>query len=896
MSDYASFLAEKRPVDPATGLRDVPPITPALFPFQADIVRWALRRGRGAIFADCGMGKTPMQLEWARHVPGDVLILTPLAVAAQTVREGQKFGIPASYARNASEITGRITVTNYDRLDAFDPARFAGVVLDESSILKAFDGKTRTALIEAFAQTPFRLACTATPAPNDYMELGNHAEFLGTMTRAEMLAMFFVHDGGETQEWRLKGHAASDFWRWLASWSVMLRRPSDLGYPDDGYTLPPCETVERVVPTGATAGNLFAVPAQTLQERIQARRETVADRVAACAEIVNTTPGSWVVWCNLNAESDALAKAIPDAVEVRGSDDADAKERALAWFQGELCLCQYRKNEKHTIANGMRGIANASEHIARQPKSSGTNVGASFTDPTQNDGSEPSPPCGTTTAGSQTSGSRNGSANTGSRQTTTDASSLNKAADAPYADAPNPLIAQNGPPVVASGDSTLTTATHQGECADSSARPATSASGSSVTIPIESSEPRCTCGHVSGRRILITKSSIAGFGMNWQHCHQMAFVGLSDSWEQYYQAVRRCWRFGQQAPVTVHLITAETEGAVLNNIKRKDADAAAMAEAMVAHTKDLAAAAVHGVERDVAEYERDVASGTDWTLYKGDCVEVVRELASDSIDFSIFSPPFASLYTYSNSERDMGNCADHDTFYRHFGYLVTELYRVTKPGRLVSFHCMNLPTSKVRDGVIGLRDFRGELIRLFESEGWIYHSEVVIWKDPVTAMQRTKALGLLHKTIRTDSSMSRQGIPDYLVTMRKPGENVEPIAHTADEFPVSLWQRYASPVWMDIDPSDTLQYRSAREHEDEKHICPLQLQVIRRALMLWSNPGDLVLSPFAGIGSEGVVALEEGRRFVGVELKGSYWRQARANLTAAKANKNGDLFAGMDAA
>ena len=281
--------------------------------------------------------------------------------------------------------------------------------------------------------------------------------------------------------------------------------------------------------------------------------------------------------------------------------------------------------------------------------------------------------------------------------------------------------------------------------------------------------------------------------------------------------------------------------------------------------------------------ERRVETGHGWTMHLGDCVETVGQMANETIDYTIFSPPFASLYTYTNSPRDMGNCQDHDEFAKHFAYLVPELWRVTKPGRLLSFHCMNLPTSKVRDGVIGLSDFRGMLIRMFQDHGWIYHSEVVIWKDPVTAMQRTKALGLLHKTIRKDSAMSRQGIPDYLVTMRKPGDNPKPIPHTSEEFPVSLWQRYASPVWMDINPSDTLQHRSAREQADERHICPLQLQVIERAVTLWTAPDDLVLSPFAGIGSEGYVALEHGRRFVGVELKGSYFTQACANLGNVRA-------------
>lgn len=296
-----------------------------------------------------------------------------------------------------------------------------------------------------------------------------------------------------------------------------------------------------------------------------------------------------------------------------------------------------------------------------------------------------------------------------------------------------------------------------------------------------------------------------------------------------------------------------------------------------------------------------------YAAYHGDCVDVLRGLPTDSVHYSVFSPPFASLYTYSASPRDMGNTSSYDEFAMVFRFVVAELYRVIKPGRLVSFHCMQLPTSKSRDGFIGLRDFRGDLIRAFTEHGWIYHSEAVIWKDPVTAMQRTKALGLLHKQIRKDSTMSRQGIPDYLVTMRKPGDNDAPVSHygEGDDLSVQMWQRYASPVWVttsgvdsegfavctgetrigddssSIDPGDTLQYRSAREHEDERHICPLQLEVIRRAIKLWSNPGETVLTPFGGIGSEGVVALEMGRRAILAELKASYYAQQVKNLDAA---------------
>lgn len=270
-----------------------------------------------------------------------------------------------------------------------------------------------------------------------------------------------------------------------------------------------------------------------------------------------------------------------------------------------------------------------------------------------------------------------------------------------------------------------------------------------------------------------------------------------------------------------------------------------------------------------------------FSLYNGDSVEVLKGIPDNSIHYSIFSPPFASLYTYSNSDRDMGNSKTDDEFYEHFTFLVKELYRVTMPGRLLSFHCMNLPTSKVRDGVIGIKDFRGLLIRIFTDAGWIYHSEVCIWKNPVTAMQRTKALGLLWKQLKKDSAMSRQGIPDFIVTMRKPGDNPERVTHTDESFPCNVWQKYASPVWMDINQSDTLQRKSAREDKDEKHICPLQLEVIKRCIELWSNPNDIVLDPFAGIGSTPYVALRMGRRGLGVELKESYYKQAVKNCNEA---------------
>ncbi len=736
MTSYNEFLASKVPLFHAEGLTHEVEIHPRLFAFQSAIVKWALRRGRSALWADTGLGKTVMQLEWARHVPGRVIILAPLAVSHQTAREASSIGLDVHVAEDMASADGhRVVIVNYEKMHKFDADAFDGVVLDESSIIKSHDGATRNAILSAFARTPFRLACTATPAPNDHVELGNHAEFVGAMTRTEMLSTYFVHDGGDTSKWRLKGHARADFWKWVRSWALAVRHPRDIGHDQPGYDLPPLRMHEHVCDVDvvrAKEGMLFAVEANTLQEQRAERRATLEERVAKAAALANGSDEQWLVWCDLNSESEALTKAIRGAVEVTGSDtDEDKSSRMLGFADGSV-------------------------------------------------------------------------------------------------------------------------------------------------------------------RVLVSKPSICGFGMNFQLCHNVAFVGVSHSFEQFYQSTRRCYRFGQKSPVDVHVITASTEGKVIENIKRKHRESDAMMGALVESMTDGHEIGATSQNRDT--YRRDVASGKLWTMHNGDCVDVIREVPSESVGYSIFSPPFASLYTYSASDRDMGNARTYDDFAAHFGFLIPELYRVTMPGRLLSYHCMLLPTSKSHDGFIGLRDFRGDLIRMFQSAGWIFHSEVVIWKDPVTAMQRTKALGLLHKTIRKDSAMSRQGIPDYVVTMRKPGENVVPISH-AEDLPVQLWQKYASPVWDDINPSDTLQHRSAREHEDERHICPLQLGVIDRCLHLWSRPGDLVLSPFGGIGSEGWCAVQGGRRYLGIELKRSYYEQAVRNLAEASADtrKQGSLFAEVGA-
>jgi hypothetical protein len=450
MTAYAQYLAAKAVSDPATGIASPGNLSSCLFPFQRDIVAWALRRGRAAVFAGTGLGKTLMEIVWAtkvvEHTNKPVLILTPLAVAPQFVEEADKFGLGVTRAARQSDINApAVYVTNYDKLDRFHLSEFGGIVLDESSILKAHDGKTRTALIAACQSIPFRLAATATPAPNDFMELGNHAEFLGVMSHVEMLAMFFVHDGGDTSKWRLKGHAEGDFWRWMCSWSVMLTKPSDLGYANDGYDLPPLYTHQHSVPVSYEPSIetelLFPMEARTMQERLKARRGTVDDRVIEAARLINGNDRQWFAWCHLNDESEALAKAIPGSVEIKGADSDEKRERTLAGFKsGEI-------------------------------------------------------------------------------------------------------------------------------------------------------------------RVVISKPSIAAWGLNLQCCRDTAFVGLNDSFEQVFQAVRRFWRFGQTMPVNVHFIASEIEGAVVANLRRKEADAERMIASMVAHMADLSHVEIKGSVREKASYE-----------------------------------------------------------------------------------------------------------------------------------------------------------------------------------------------------------------------------------------------------------------------------------------------------
>lgn len=732
---YEDFVERKRKRELACG-HTPGQLNEHLFDFQHAIVSWAVRRGRAAVFADTGLGKTLMQLSWAdevvRHTGGMVLVLAPLAVSEQTIEQGETFGIEVKRVPHGQTPTSPgIWITNYERIGAIEFSELHGVVLDESSILKSHDGKTRSAIISSCQGVPYRLSCTATPSPNDFEELGNQCEFLGVMTRTEMLATYFVNDTGDTGTWRLKGWGKSKFWEWMGTWAVVLRNPTDIGFDGSKYELPPLQYFEHVVETESIGDDLFSRPAMGLAERRKAQRNSIESRCKALADVVNADASEpWLIWCHLNDEADLLADLIPGAVNVQGSDSPEIKAKnLLAFSHGEI-------------------------------------------------------------------------------------------------------------------------------------------------------------------RVLISKPKIAGFGMNWQHCAHMAFVGLDDSFEKFYQAVRRCYRFGQKRSVHVHLFTAENEGQILANLKRKEEQHHEMSANMIEHMRDIMNNELKGQQTITEEYREDTFEMPEFTVHLGDCVKWSRRMADNSIDYSVFSPPFADLFVYSNSDHDMGNCKDDEEFSQQIKYLINELFRVLKTGRNVSFHCMNLPTTKMRQGFIGLRDFRGDLIRAFQDAGFIYHSEVCIWKDPVVAMQRTKALGLLHKTIRENATMSRMGLPDYVVTMRKPGDCEVRVTH-GDDLPVMMWQKYASPIWGDIDQGRTLNRMPARDENDEKHMCPLQLDVIERCIHLWTNPGDLVFSPFTGIGSEGYCAVKMGRRFVGTELKPQYFDLACKNISDAQKSQD-DLFTMVD--
>ena len=724
MKAYNEFLKEKQKTFISSGFElDENDLNSNLFEFQKYIVKTALMKGRFAIFADCGLGKTLMQLSWADAVSKQtnmpVLILAPLAVVEQTKKEGKKFGINMNV----------MDVSNYDQLKNIDTSIYSGIVLDESSILKGRDGKLSSLIIDTFKNTPYKLACTATPSPNDHMELGQHSEFLGAMSYLEMLAMYFVHDGGETSKWRLRKHAEDDFWKYICTWSISVDNPRTLGFEMQGYDLPEIEFIEHIIPVENNSNTLFADVAVSATDLHKDLDRSFDLRIQKTFELVNSNDDQWIIWGLKNSETDNISKLIDGSVNVQGSDSPEYKAKYL------------------------NGFAN------------------------------------------------------------------------------------------------------------------------------------------KDFRVLVTKTSIASFGMNYQQCSNMVFMSYDFKFEQFYQAVRRCYRFGQKKKVNVHILIPESQQNVKQAIEIKEKQ----------HKERISEMSKYSAKSDYKKSKsnfivKNKEVKTDqYHIINGDCVTESKKIKNKAADLIVFSPPFAELYVYSDKEEDMGNVTNYKQFEQHFKYLIPELKRVLKPGRICAIHCMDLPIQKGKEGFVGLRDFSGMLIEWFTEIGFIYHSRTTIWKNPVTEMQRTKALGLLHKTIKKDSSMSRVGIPDYVLFFRNEGENEIPIEHQdkdsmkANYLPVDLWQKYASPVWYDVDYSRTLQYRSARDGNDEKHICPLQLDTIERIIHLYSNEGETVFSPFGGIGSEGFQALKMNRKSISIELKESYFSVNAKNHSDCVIEKNSTL-------
>jgi DNA modification methylase/superfamily II DNA or RNA helicase len=741
---YNEFLSTKKRKALNAGIdvrrKDMHPI---LFDFQKDIVKWATKKGRAAVFLDTGMGKTFIQLEWARLLGMNTLIIAPLSVARQTVREAKKIDIEVRYVRHQDDIVPDhlIYITNYEMIDNFQFDYFKAVVLDESSILKAIAGKTRRRLIAKCKTVQYRLACTATPAPNDNIEIGNHAEFLGICSMQEMLAMFFINanrehtyhdDNGNVfkvkgsnkggQEWRLKRHGENAFFEWLSSWAITMIKPSDLGYSDEGFILPTLNIEPHFVAVDyVPEDQLLFTGLKGVGDRAKVRASTIDERLELMRGIINGSDEQWIIWTGLQKESAIVTRNIPDAVEVKGSHSPEYKAEKLEAFQ-----------------------------------------------------------------------------------------------DGKF-------------------------------------------------------------------RVLVTKSKIAGFGMNFQNAHNMAFFGLSDSWESWYQSIRRQWRYGQTEQVNVHIILSDLESAIYRNILRKDAMAKRLRCGLVEKVRQYEKGEIAMIETEKDEYKTRKIDGNGWTAMLGDSCERLKELDENSIDLSVYSPPFEDLFTYSNSDRDLGNSSGSDEFFNHYAFMIREIMRVTKPGRLTCVHTSDIPAMAARDGYIGVKNFPGDVITAYEKEGWVFFGRAFVQKNPQAQAIRTKARGLLFVQMRKDSSNSRPALIDQILIFKKPGDNDVPVQPVENgEMDNETWIEWAHGIWLGINESDTLQFYEARAEDDEKHICPLQLGTIERCIKLYSNPGETVLSPFMGIGSEVYSAVKLGRKAIGIELKESYFNLAVRNLEYAE--------------
>jgi DNA modification methylase len=727
---YAEFLRKKTDFNFARGF-DIQNnlINKTLFDFQRAIVKWAVKKGKAAIFSDCGTGKSFMQIEWAHLIGGNCLIIAPLSVTDQTILEAEKLGYKVTYIENESQYVAGINITNYERLDGFTDKYFDSIVLDESSILKSIDGKTKRKIIETFKDVKYKLSCTATPSPNDIVEICSQVEFLNIMSEKEIKSKYFINDA-DAGEYRLKGHAKNAFYKFMSSWAMFLRKPSDIGFSDDGYILPelsidPIWLNTEYIPYG----ELFpSTEVKGIQGRINIRRNTIADKVKILADHVNATDEQWLIFCGLNDEASQAQKFIDNSFNLQGSDKLETKIRVLREFKA---------------------------------------------------------------------------------------------------------------------------------------------------------------GKI---KTLITKPKVGAFGLNLQNCHNIAFIGLSDSYEYYYQCIRRCYRYGQKEKVNVKIFLTISEQIIYHNVLKKELHTAELYDSVIREIQKYELeelGKIKGESMDKMEIKEE--SGESYRAIMGDNIETIKKLNDESIDLTVFSPPFFSLYTYSPSPRDIGNNPDDETFWKHMEFLTPELFRVLKSGRVMAVHCMNVPTRKAVDGYIGLKDFRGDLIRHYEKHGFIYDNEAIIPKNPQAQSIRTRAIGLTFSQFEKDSAMSRPALPDYVIKFRKPGENKIPIQNGDNgEISRDKWIELASGYWPSVRETRTL--NTIKHENDEKHVCPLQLDTIENCIKLWSNHGEIVFDPFGGIGSVGYQAILNNRKAVMLELKPEYFNQMVENLNRAEVEKGSGLL------
>lgn len=739
--DYETFLNSKKlHVGNFGKIVAANALHPIMHGFRGDMVLWAVRKGRAAIFADVGLGKTTMQLEWARLLNAVTLIVAPLAVSQQTVAIARDLlGMEVRYIRSKEERTSdcKVYITNYEMVENVYGDDIEAVILDESSILKNFSGVTKKALVRMFKNTPYKLACTATPAPNDILEIGNHSEFLGIMASNMMTSIFFIHgedDNGGTQTYRLKKHAHQQFYQWLSSWAVALRKPSDLGYDDAGYDLPALNTELITVDADYTpAGMLkgFGVGAISATDAKKVRRATINDRAAVVTEMVNNSTEQWLIWTALNEEAETLNAAIPGSVNVHGGLSIEQK------------------------VSGIQGFV--------------------------------------------------------------------------------------------SGDI----------------------------------------------RVLITKPSIAGMGINMQNCHNMIFFGVDYSWESFYQSVGRIYRFGQKADrVNVYVVISEQERPVYQSIEHKGKEARKMTSDLINASREFMEQELHNTEKQDWTYREDVARGRDWTLLLGDSCQRMQEIESDSVGLSVYSPPFSNIYIYSATERDLGNSKTQDEFMAHYQYIIEQNLRITMPGRIAAVHIQDKKQYANRDGQRGIYPMSDDIVQAYIKAGWVYRARITIDKNPQLVATRNKDTDLLFVTGKRDSTALAPMHTDYLLIFKKPGENPAPVRpYESGEMSEDDWILWARAVWYGIKETNVLNTAVAKANEDERHICPLQLDLIERCIRLWSNKGDTVFSPFAGIGSELYSAVKLGRKGLGIELKGEYYQTAIRNLKQAEtASGQLDLF------